>query len=256
MNLIQRYNKLNIWKKIAFWGSLASIISLAFFLILRNNPNVETQGNYSPGTVNGDYHAGDSVAGDKIINYGTIIKQEIAKTDQRNIVTDSFVKDFFIRCQLSLTEQRKSIPKEKLNSLPGYIQRPYDMNITISKTHGLGYEFITPSDDPQINIITTDLPIEEHYFSKYTNKKDFSKATVFRISNRSFIIKNFIFIASQKMIVLKQNANVLLTNVGLKYAKEDSTKEIEFLRLFANNHKDFWTQMKPEDEAFFLLNSN
>ena len=216
---------------------------------------IRTKGDYSPGIVEGNYQAGDTVSGDKIINYGTIIKNEIAKTDQNNIVTEEFIKDFFIRLQLSLSEKRVSLPQNELDSLPSYLQRSYDMNVTISTSHGVGYEFITPSDNPKVNIIKTNLPIEEYYFSKYTDRKDFSKATAFRIRRKYWVFANFIFIAG-KIIVVEQDGNVLLKNVGLKYAKEDSTKEFEFLRLFANNQNNYWNQMNPKDEATFLFSAH
>jgi len=242
----------NPWFITIVGGLIVSLIIFILGLIFYKG-YIKTKGNYSPGIVEGDYKAGDTVSGDKIINYETIIKNEIAKTDPSNVVTEEFIKDFFIRLQLSLSEKRVSLPHNELDSLPGYLQRPYSMNVTISRSHGLGYEFTTPSDNPKINIIETDLPIEEYYFSKYTERKDFSKATGFRISRKYWVFANFIFIAGKEMIVVEQDGNVLLKNIGLKYAKEDSTKEIEFLRLFANNQKNYWNQMNPEDEATFLF---
>ncbi len=199
-------------------------------------------------------NTGDYVTGDKIINYGTFIKNEVLKTDNDNIVTGREIKDFFLRLQLSLSEKRKSIPLQELSMLPSYLQIPYDMHITISKTHGIGYEFITPSDNPKINISTTDMPIEEYYFSKYTNKKHFSKATAMRINGKYIVLANLGFIAGKKVIAVGQRGNVLLKNIGIQYSKEDSIKEVEFLRIFGNNQEDFWKQIDPLDEATFLFN--
>jgi hypothetical protein len=50
--MIQRYIK-----SITFWGSIASILGLAFFFLpKKNNLNLETKGDYSPGIVVGDYN--------------------------------------------------------------------------------------------------------------------------------------------------------------------------------------------------------
>jgi hypothetical protein len=72
MNLIQRYKQLNIWNKIAFWGSFASIIAFVLSYIPKKNiPNVKTQGSYSPGIVLG--------------NYNVKIENKTHITEQRNL---------------------------------------------------------------------------------------------------------------------------------------------------------------------------
>lgn len=232
-------------------------VALLFFIlgIFLYKENVETQGNYSPGIVKGNYQAGDSIAGDKITNYYTVIEKEIAKTNKSNIATEKTIRIFFQKLQLSLKKKRTLISKDELTKLPGYLQRSYDMNITISESHGIGYEFITPSEAPQINISTTNMPIEEYYFSKYTNKTDFSKAIAMRIANKYIVLANLRFIAGKKVILVTQEANTLLKNIGIQYSREDTTKEIEVLRLFGNNQEDFWKQIDPVDEATFLFNA-
>lgn len=132
----------------------------------------------------------------------------------------------------------------------------YDMNITISTSHGVGYEFTTPSENPKINISQTNMPIEEYYFSKYTDNKDFSKVNILRIHDKEISLVNFILIGGKKLIAVEKEGNILLRNIGFKYSENDSIKEIEFLRLFGDNQKDYWNDMNPNEEAKFLFKEN
>ncbi|MCK4463695.1 MAG: hypothetical protein KAU58_05225 [Candidatus Omnitrophica bacterium] len=243
-SIIPFLNLYPLWARVIILICFIIILSILIFAYPKSTPKtLETT------KTNGDY-----VKGDKIINYGTFIKQEIAKTDESNIVTEEIIKDFFLRMQLSLAEMRKTIPRDQFILLPSYLQKPYDTNITISNKHGVGFEFITPSQNPEINISKTNMPIEQYYFSKYTKKENYSNAQIFRIGSNYIVISNFILVGGKKMIAVGRDGDVLLKNIGIKYAKDDTTKEIEFLRLFGNNQKDYWIKLNPNDQAKFLFN--
>ncbi len=195
----------------------------------------------------------DTVYGDKIINYGTFINNETIRDNKISNVSDEKIKDFFLRVQLSLSEKRKSLTKDKLPSLPTYLKVPYDMNVVISDIHGVGYEFITPSDNPEINISRTQMPIEQYYFSRYTTREDYSKTTAMIIGVKYLVLKNIQIIGGKKIIAVQNDANVLLRDVLITYSDKDVPKVIPFLRILGNNQKGYWDNMNPVDEASYLF---
>lgn len=195
----------------------------------------------------------DHISGDKIINYGTFIKIEAAKVNKSNIVTEETIRDFFSRFQLGLSKIRGSLSPKELRPLPNYLQMPYDINVTISKCHGVGMEFITPSEKPQINISITEMPIETYYFSKYTNQKDYSKSKIFRVRTDYLVLANLILVGGKEVVALEGEAGVVLKNVAFKYSPEDTPRNIEFLWLFGNNQETYWRKNDPTERAKHLF---
>ena len=52
MRLMTRYKRLNIWNKVAFWGAVASIVSLLIFFVARNpEGGISVETTNSPGAV-------------------------------------------------------------------------------------------------------------------------------------------------------------------------------------------------------------
>jgi|CXWL01.1.fsa_nt_gi hypothetical protein len=188
------------------------------------------------------------------ITYDQFIAQETAKTDNKDLVDDESIEKFFNSFQIALANKRKSLTANELNAIvPGYLKAPYDINVTVSSTHGIGYEFITPSENPEINVIRTKMPIEKYYFSKFTNNLDYSNAELMKLGKIDTLI-DLVLIGGKDLLAVKNDRNVLLVGIGIKYAQDDSMKEIGFLRIFGNNQKNFWTSMNPEDEVNFLYN--
>ena len=198
----------------------------------------------------------DNLDTPKTTNYNTFIQDEIAGKEQINLVSDEEIKEFFLRFQLSLSEKRNSISNENLKTLPYYLQRPYDMIITISTTHGLGFVFVAPSDNPQIDITKTDMPIEKYYFSKYTTEENISKAKIVRNAYKFNTICNLTLVGGKQMTAIESTGDILLQDVWFKYSKDDSVQKIPFLRVFGNNQKDFWEKIDPYEQANWLFEIN
>lgn len=193
------------------------------------------------------------VMGDKIINYGTFIQQEIAKSDTTNIVQKESIKHFFLNFQQSIAEIRNSIPREELKFYPPYLQKSFEINVTLSKLHGLGFEFVAPSKEAKVNIIETDMPIEKYYFSKYTAEENITKASIMNIPKKCIKIQGIHLIGGRNMIALDENGDVLLKDVWYSYSENDIPRKIEFLRLYGSNKKDYWENANPHDQANYLF---
>ncbi len=54
MKLLTRYKRLTLWNKIAFWGSLASILSVIFFFITKNDSVIVNSNNQKGGITAGN----------------------------------------------------------------------------------------------------------------------------------------------------------------------------------------------------------
>ncbi len=199
---------------ISSWiGGIAFLVMI--LLHFTKSPSTEITQN-----INGDFIAGDKNT------YNTFIQGEISKTNKNNIVEDQAIRDFFLRLQLSLAQIRNSISSDKLKTYPKYLQRSYNMKVSISSSHGLGFEFTTPSQNPEINIVKTNMPIEKFYFSKYTSEENISKSRFFKVKGKNFVMSHSELMGGEQMIVLVENGDALLLNVHFKYSPNDTTKEI------------------------------
>jgi len=170
--------------------------------------------------------------------------------DDKGIVSERTIEDSFLRLQLSLTEIRKAVLPEQIRLLPNYLQEPYDMNIAISNVHGVGVEFITPSNNPEINISKTDMPIEKYYFSKYTDEKDYTKLkVVVRNKHRRNVLDNFTLVGSKEMVAIEDEGDLVLKNIIFKYSPTDTPRNIDFLWLFGSNQETYWKKCDPSEMA-------
>ena len=235
-----QWNKWTLPSKASYVALCVSLLGIILYFVL---PSIKVTQHFE----------GDNVKGDKVTNYITFIQKESDKTNKTNIVTEVVIKSFFRRLQLAITNKKSTLSNAEILKLPKYLQRPYDINVTVSKTHGLGYKFITPSDNAEINISITSMPIEQYYFSKYTSEENILNSSLFTVGVKYLVISNYPLLGGKKVVAVTHESSVLLRNARYRYSKSDSYQKIEFLRIFGNNQLDYWNNMDPKDEATHLF---
>ena len=202
------------------------------------------------GDKSGDIHTqGDNIAGDKAIyyNYATYNAIEANKYD---VVSDAHLRNFFYQYSSAFNTVLSKLPKQLLHDLPGFLQKPYSINVVVSSCHGIGFEYTVPSDIPEITMIHTTAPIERHFLTKYANKPDFHISTKFaKISAKDIIVMNYNFVGSKQVFWVIDNADLQAIDIGIKYSEDDEVKNIVYLWIFGSNSNEYWRQKDPVELA-------
>ena len=111
---------------------------------------------------------GDFVSGDKV-SYNTYITNVTKEGQSGDNVSDATLFNFFYQYSSAFNNIINKVPEKPLQDLPGFLKKPYSINVVVSECHGVGFEYTVPSDNPEITMIRTTAPIEKHFFTKYTN---------------------------------------------------------------------------------------
>jgi len=124
---------------------------------------------------------------------------------------------------------------------------PYNMNVVISKCRGLGFEYTTPSNNPEITLTHTTDPVEKYFFTKYTNITNFPKSMGFiKITEKGIMLTNHCFVGSGQVFWVIENADLQLTDIEIKYSEEDDDpKNVNYLWIFGSNSTEYWSQLDP-----------
>ena len=147
MNLIRRYNKLSIWKKLAFWGSMASIIGLLYALFVKTSTQSNTQQIISsPGSIQ---------AGRDIVIQPNITFPETGKNDdsEKKIKTSKLkihrlIEDF----DSQLESIKREYQKENVRIVSKFSAR----GMAASGEHiGAQMEYARNTKDSIANLLTT-----------------------------------------------------------------------------------------------------
>jgi len=182
------------------------------------------------------------------VTYNAYFNQYLREVRSNNIVSESTLNTFFLRYQMACLQFLQSIPEKYLEGLPGYLRMPYDMNVVVSRCHGVGFEFTIPSKVPEIILSHTTAPIEKYYLTKYTNHTDFPKAVInIRIKAK---VKGALFmmpdiVSGNEAILVEDGADVQLVDLALRYSEEEDPKIINYLWLFGSNSKEYWKTLDP-----------
>jgi len=261
MNLIQRYKRLRLWGKLGAWGAVASIVCIPLALIALCRPTgtkttiVGDNVSRDKVAVSGDYVArdkvkivgaqGDYIAGDKV-SYNTYITQYTKEDRCSDIVSNATLTTFFQKYQSACSQIIQIVPENYLEGLPGFLKMTYDMSVVVSDCHGVGFQFTILSDRLEITLSQTSAPIEKYYFTKYTNHPDFPKTVTFiRVKAKGAIIASGQFFGSDQAILVEEDADAQITDMTLRYSKEEDPKIITYLWLFGSNSKEYWEQLNP-----------
>jgi hypothetical protein len=188
---------------------------------------------------------GDYVSGNKV-SYNTYVTHYANKDQESDIVSDATLLAFFHRYSSAFSQTINRVPTELLEDLPGFLKRPYNVNVVVSKCHGVGFEYTVPSNNPEVTLIQTTAPIEKHFFTNYTNHSDFPISSKFiKISEKDMLISNFNIVGSKQVFWVIENADLQVTDIGIRYSEDEELKTIDYLWLFGSNTDDYWSQKDP-----------
>jgi hypothetical protein len=188
---------------------------------------------------------GDFISGDKVSHY-TYITHVTKEGQSVDNVSDATLLNFFYQYSSAYHQTIKKVPKNLLQDLPGFLKKPYNINVVVSKCHGVGFEYTVPSNNPEITLIHTTAPIEKHFFTKYTNRPDFPISSQFiKISKKDILLTNFNFVGSKQVFWVNDNADLQVTDIGISYSEDDELKTITYLWLFGSNSNEYWSQKDP-----------
>jgi hypothetical protein len=168
------------------------------------------------------------------------------KDQESDIVSDDTLLNFFYQYSSAYNQIIAKVPKKLLQDLPGFLKKPYNINVVVSKCHGVGFEYTVPSHNPEITLIHTTAPIEKHFFTKYTNHSDFPISSKFiKISKKDILLTNFNIVGSKQVFWVIENADFQVTDIGISYSEDDELKTINYLWLFGSNSNEYWSQLDP-----------
>ena len=188
---------------------------------------------------------GDFVSGDKF-SYNTYITNVTKEGRSGNNVSDAILLNFFYQYSSAFKNIINKVPERLLQDLPGFLRKPYSINVVVSECHGVGFEYTVPSDNPEITVIRTTAPIEKHFFSKYTDRPDFPISSKFiKISKKDILLTNVNFVGSKQVFWVTENADFQVTDIRISYSEEDDPKTINYLWLFGSNTIEYWSQKDP-----------
>ena len=255
-----QWNKWTLPSKSTYVAVWLAVIGVIFAVIsLIKNEKIEVNGDYVEGNQSKIIETqGDYISGDKV-SYNTYVNYYSNKTQENDIVSDATLRNFFYQYSSAYNAIIGKVPKRLLQDLPGFLKKPYNINVVASKIHGLGFEYTVPSNNPEINIIHTTEPIEKHFFTKYTNQLDFPISSKFiKISEKAILLTNVNFVGSRQVFWVLENADLQLTDIGISYSEDDEIKSINYLWLFGSNSNEYWNQKNPvelaNDNAIRLIN--
>lgn len=237
--------------KATYVGVCLTVVALILTAIgLAISKKFDIKGDYVAGDKSGDIHTqGDYVSGDKV-TYNTYVNHYASEANRHEVVSDASLRNFFSQYSSTFTAILSKLPEEQLHDLPGFLQKPYSMNIVVSSSHGIGFEYTVPSDIPEIDLIHTTVPIERHFFTKYTDKPDFHVSTKFiKISKEDILWMNYNFVGSKQVFWVIENADLQAVDIGIKYSEDDEFKNIKYLWLFGSNSNEYWSQKDPVELA-------
>jgi len=229
---------------IAAWLAVVALVLTIIGLVYAKKYDIK--GDYVAGDKSSDIHTqGDYISGDKV-TYNTYVTYHANKDSQNDLVSDGKLLDFFYQYSSAFNTILKKIPEQLIHDLPGFLQKPYSINVVVSSCHGVGFEYTVPSNIPEINIIHTTAPIERHFFEKYTDQPDFPISTNFiKISAEKILWMNYNFVGSKQVFWVIDNADLQAIDIGIKYSKDDEFKNISYLWIFGSNSNEYWIQKDP-----------
>lgn len=229
---------------VAVWLAVIALILTILGLIYTKKYNVE--GDYVAGNKSSViYTQEDYISGDKV-SYNTYVTYYANKDQESDIVSDATLLNFFYQYSSAYNQIINKVPKKLLQDLPGFLKKPYNINVVVSKCHGVGFEYTVPSNNPEITLIHTTAPIEKHFFTKYTNQSDFPISSKFiKISKKDILLTNFNVVGSKQVFWVIENADLQVTDVGISYSEDDELKTINYLWLFGSNSNQYWSQKDP-----------
>jgi hypothetical protein len=188
---------------------------------------------------------GDFVAGDKV-SYKTYITHVTKEGQSRDNVSDVTLLNFFYQYSSAFNQAIVKVPRDLLQDLPGFLQKPYSMNVVVSECHGVGFEYTVPTNNPEITLIHTTAPIERHFFTKYTGRPDFTVSSRFiKVSRPDILWANFNFVGSKQVFWVTNDADVQVADIGIRYSGDDELKTIGYVWLFASNSNEYWGHKDP-----------
>ncbi len=210
-----------------------------------DNIQATTTGDNSP-IVGGDY-----VAGDKVESHNTYVNYYKNESRVGDIVSDATILTFFYKYSSAFNQIIREVPKQSIVDLPDFLKMPYNMNVVISECRGLGFEYTTPSNNPEITLTHTTAPIEKYFLTKYTNITNFPKSMEFiKITEKGIMLTNHRFVGSSQVFWVIENADLQLTDSEIKYSEEDDDpKNVNYLWIFGSNSTEYWSQLDPAQLA-------
>ena len=148
------------WKKwtlpskatyVAVW--LAAITLIPTILSLIHKDKLEIKGDYVEGNQSNVIETqGDHISGDKV-SYNTYVTYYANKDQQSDIVSDATLLNFFYQYSSAYNQIIDKVPKKLLQDLPGFLKKPYSINVVVSKCHGVGFEYTALIRDTLIRLI-------------------------------------------------------------------------------------------------------
>jgi hypothetical protein len=267
MDIFKILNILNgtpAWYQVCVW---ITFVSATFLIIIRCTILSGTQTKEELAARRENITLSQTINGDKGIQLGTTGEsspinvgpiyfgsKESRQIELRDLVDPETITRFFKKFEISLANRRRE-EKNKLEFLPTFLKVPYNIRVTVSSIHGMGYEFLTPSSTPRIDIIPIDLPIEEYFFSKFSDATISVNVGVISINQGQSVFIDGKFTAGKNIMAISQEADVLLVDSLFRYSEQDAFKKIDFVRIFGNNQKSYWAIYDPDKEVDFLFNT-
>jgi hypothetical protein len=235
----------------AFAIILGAVIGGIFYIFSKTSTQNAIEGDYVTGSKSMEvYVQGDYISGDKesYITYVNYYKNEDRAGD---IVSDAAILTFFYKYSSVFNQTISEIPEQTKVDLPDFLKVPYNMNVVISECHGLGFEYTMPSKNTEITLVHTTAPIENHFFTKYTNEGDFPKSVQFiKVTKKDILWSGGRFVGSNQVFWVFENADLQLIDTEIKYSGEDDNpKNIDYLWIFGSNSTGYWNQLDPEELA-------
>lgn len=227
-------------------GCLTAIALISTIISLVYKDKLEIEGDYVAGNQSKVIKTqGDYISGDKV-SYKTYVTYYANKDQEIDIISDATLLNFFYQYSSAYNQIIDKVPKKLLQDLPGFLKKPYNINVVVSECHGVGFEYTVPSNNPEITLIHTTAPIEKHFFAKYTNQSDFPISSQFiKISKKDILLTNYNFVGSKQVFWVIENADLQVTDIGISYSENDELKTINYLWLFGSNSNEYWSQQDP-----------
>ncbi|MFA6176694.1 MAG: hypothetical protein WC765_08970, partial [Phycisphaerae bacterium] len=106
---------------VGVWLAVIAILPTILGLIYAKKYNVE----------------GDFVSGDKV-SYNTYITHVTKEGQSGNNVSDATLLNFFYQYSSAFNNIINKVPEKLLQDLPGFLKKPYSINVVVSECHGVG----------------------------------------------------------------------------------------------------------------------